>query len=64
MGQLFNRFGMAIAGHKKGPAKVAVISSGFMGSINGSVIERSVRCLFTIPFEKVGYRKTLPVLLR
>ncbi|WP_135449598.1 TRAP transporter large permease subunit, partial [Planococcus citreus] len=39
MGQLFNDLAMALAGSKQGgPAKVAVISSGFMGSINGSAI--------------------------
>src|SRR5690606_26480729 len=33
MGQLFNDLALALAGHKQGgPAKVAVISSGFMGS--------------------------------
>ena len=39
MGQLFNDLALALAGDKKGgPAKVAVISSGFMGSINCSGI--------------------------
>ncbi|HSP22069.1 MAG TPA: TRAP transporter permease [Planococcus sp. (in: firmicutes)] len=60
MGQLFNDLAMAIAGSKQGgPAKVAVISSGFMGSINGSAIANVVGTgAFTIPLmKKVGYHK-------
>lgn len=60
MGQLFNDLALAIAGHKKGgPAKVAVISSGFMGSINGSALSNVVSTgAFTIPLmKKVGYHK-------
>ncbi len=58
MGQLFNDLALALAGHKKGgPAKVAVISSGFMGSINGTAVANVVGTgAFTIPLmKKIGY---------
>lgn len=60
MGQLFNDLALALAGHKQGgPAKVAVISSGFMGSINGAAVANVVGTgAFTIPLMKrVGYDK-------
>ncbi|RPE27484.1 TRAP transporter 4TM/12TM fusion protein [Acinetobacter sp. BIGb0102] len=60
MGKLFNDLAMALAGHKQGgPAKVAVISSGFMGSINGTAVANVVGTgAFTIPLmKKVGYQK-------
>ena len=60
MGQLFNDLSMAIAGSSKGgPAKVAVVSSGFLGSINGSAIANVVTTgAFTIPLmKKIGYKK-------
>lgn len=60
MGQFFNDLALAIAGHKQGgPAKVAVISSGFMGSINGAAVANVVGTgAFTIPMMKrVGYSK-------
>jgi len=60
MGQLFNDSAMAISGHTSGgPAKVAVISSGFLGSINGSAIANVVTTgSFTIPLMKrTGYSK-------
>jgi TRAP transporter 4TM/12TM fusion protein len=39
MVQLFNDIALGLVGHQKGgPAKVAVISSGLMGTINGSAI--------------------------
>jgi len=60
MGQLFNDSAMAISGHTAGgPAKVAVISSGFLGSINGSAIANVVTTgSFTIPLmKKTGYTK-------
>lgn len=60
MGQLFNDLALALAGHKQGgPAKVAVISSGFMGSINGSAVANVVGTgSFTIPLMKrIGYSK-------
>lgn len=60
MGQFFNDLALAIAGgYKGGPAKVAVISSGFMGSINGAAVANVVSTgAFTIPLmKKVGYDK-------
>lgn len=60
MGKLFNDLALAIAGHTKGgPAKVAVIASGFLGSINGSAVANVVTTgAFTIPLmKKVGYHK-------
>ena len=60
MGQLFNDSAMAISGHTAGgPAKVAVVSSGFLGSINGSAIANVVTTgSFTIPLmKKTGYSK-------
>lgn len=60
MGQLFNDLALALAGDKQGgPAKVAVISSGFMGSINGSAVANVVGTgAFTIPLmKKIGYNK-------
>lgn len=58
MGQFFNDIALALAGHTKGgPAKVAVIASGFLGSINGSAIANVVTTgAFTIPLmKKTGY---------
>ncbi|HSJ36661.1 MAG TPA: TRAP transporter permease [Planococcus sp. (in: firmicutes)] len=60
MGKLFNDLAMALAGSKQGgPAKVAVISSGFMGSINGSALANVVGTgAFTIPLmKKIGYTR-------
>lgn len=60
MGRLFNDLALAIAGHKQGgPAKVAVISSGFMGSINGAAVANVVGTgAFTIPLmKKIGYHR-------
>lgn len=60
MGQLFNDLSLALAGAQKGgPAKVAVISSGFMGSINGAAVANVVGTgAFTIPLmKKIGYSK-------
>ncbi|MGM9944658.1 MAG: TRAP transporter permease [Lysinibacillus sp.] len=60
MGQFFNDLSLALAGHKQGgPAKVAVISSAFMGSINGSAVANVVGTgAFTIPLmKKIGYEK-------
>ncbi|RWZ51416.1 TRAP transporter permease [Halobacillus fulvus] len=60
MGRLFNDLALAVAGHTKGgPAKVAVIASGFLGSINGSAIANVVTTgTFTIPLmKKIGYKK-------
>ncbi|MEF2071339.1 TRAP transporter permease [Consotaella aegiceratis] len=58
LGQLFNDLALAVAGHSRGgPAKVAVIASGFLGSINGSAIANVVTTgAFTIPLMKrTGY---------
>src|SRR5665648_354690 len=60
MGKFFIDIAMALAGHTTGgPAKVAVIASGFMGSINGSSVANVVGTgTFTIPLMKsIGYRK-------
>ncbi|MBR1552441.1 MAG: TRAP transporter permease, partial [Schwartzia sp.] len=60
MGQFFNDIALALAGHTKGgPAKVAVIASGFLGSINGSAVANVVTTgTFTIPLmKKTGYSK-------
>ena len=59
LGQLFIDIAVAIAGRSKGgPAKVAVIASGLMGSINGSSIANTVTTgAFTIPLmKKSGYK--------
>lgn len=60
MGQFFNDLALALAGHRQGgPAKVSVISSAFMGSINGSAVANVVGTgAFTIPLmKKIGYEK-------
>lgn len=60
MGKFFIDMSMALAGHTTGgPAKVAVIASGFMGSINGSSVANTVTTgSFTIPLMKsIGYDK-------
>jgi TRAP transporter 4TM/12TM fusion protein len=60
MGSFFNDFAMALAGHTKGgPAKVSVIASGLLGSINGSAVANVVTTgAFTIPLmKKTGYSK-------
>ncbi len=60
MGQFFNDIANALAGHTKGgPAKVAVLASGFLGSINGSAVANVVTTgTFTIPLMKrTGYSK-------
>ncbi|WP_409418961.1 TRAP transporter permease [Marinomonas sp. RS-M-Aa-14] len=58
-GDYFVKLAFAVAGHKKGgPAKVAVIASGLMGTINGSSAGNVVSTgAFTIPLmKKVGYQ--------
>jgi TRAP transporter 4TM/12TM fusion protein len=60
MGSFFNDLAMALAGHfKGGPAKVAVVSSALLGSINGSAVANVVTAgAFTIPLmKKVGYSR-------
>jgi TRAP transporter 4TM/12TM fusion protein len=57
--KLFTDFAMGTFGHTKGgPAKVSVISSGLMGTINGSGVANVVTTgQFTIPLMKrFGYR--------
>lgn len=59
MGKFFTDISMGLAGHTSGgPAKVAVISSGLLGSINGSALANVVTTgAFTIPLMKrVGYK--------
>ncbi|MDM7456460.1 MAG: TRAP transporter permease [Tepidimonas sp.] len=58
MVRLFTDFAMGTVGHSRGgPAKVAVISSGLMGTINGSGVANVVTTgQFTIPLMKrFGY---------
>ncbi len=60
MGQLFNDLALSLAGHTKGgPAKVSVLASGLLGSINGSAVANVVTTgAFTIPLmKKIGYSK-------
>jgi TRAP transporter 4TM/12TM fusion protein len=55
---LFSDFAMGMVGHSRGgPAKVAVVSSGLMGTINGSGVANVVTTgQFTIPLMKrFGY---------
>ncbi|MCX7741804.1 MAG: TRAP transporter permease [Tepidimonas sp.] len=59
MVRLFTDFALGTVGHTRGgPAKVAVISSGLMGTINGSGVANVVTTgQFTIPLMKrFGYR--------
>ncbi|MFT0532212.1 TRAP transporter permease [Castellaniella hirudinis] len=56
--QLFSDFSMGLVGHTRGgPAKVSVVSSGLMGTINGSGVANVVTTgQFTIPLMKrFGY---------
>ncbi len=58
-GEFFIQFSNALAGHYRGgPAKVAVVSSGFFGTISGSAVANVVSTgSFTIPLmKKIGYR--------
>ncbi|MGI6125491.1 MAG: TRAP transporter permease [Planifilum sp.] len=60
MGQFFNDLALALAGSSRGgPAKVAVLSSAFLGSINGSAVANVVTTgAFTIPLmKKTGYQR-------
>ncbi len=61
LAQLFIDIAMALAGWSSGgPAKVAVVASGFMGSISGSSVANAVTVgSLTIPLmKKVGYKPT------
>ena len=60
LGQFFNDIAMALAGSAKGgPAKVSVIASAFLGTINGSAVANVCTTgPFTIPLmRKCGYTK-------
>lgn len=60
MGRFFNDIANSLAGSTKGgPAKVAVLASGFLGSINGSAVANVVTTgTFTIPLmKKTGYSR-------
>lgn len=59
LGKFFIDLALAAAGHQAGgPAKVAVISSGFFGTISGSSVANTVTTgTFTIPLMKsIGYK--------
>ena len=58
-GDFIIRLSQAVAGHwVGGPAKIAVVASGFMGSVSGSAVANTVATgSLTIPLmKKVGYR--------
>jgi len=58
-GDFFTDFGLALAGKTSGgPAKVAIFSSGLLGTINGSSIANvATTGTFTIPLmKKIGYK--------
>ena len=60
MGSFFNDLAMALAGGSKGgPAKVSIVSSAMLGSINGSAVANVVTTgAFTIPLmKKTGYSR-------
>ncbi|WP_281678866.1 TRAP transporter permease [Synergistes jonesii] len=57
--KFFNELALALAGNKPGgPAKVAVVASGLLGTINGSSVANvATTGTFTIPLmKKVGYQ--------
>ncbi|NLY50501.1 MAG: TRAP transporter permease [Firmicutes bacterium] len=59
LGQMFTNMAIALAGGSPGgPAKVAIVASGFLGMINGSAAANVVTTgTFTIPLMKsVGYK--------
>ena len=59
LSKLINDLSLAAAGHQPGgPAKVALLTTGFMGMINGSAVANAASTgAFTIPMMKnVGYR--------
>ena len=61
VGNFFLRIAFALFGHRTGgPAKAAVISSAFMGSLSGSAIGNVLTTgSFTIPLmRKLGYQKS------
>lgn len=57
--RFFNELALAVAGHSPGgPAKVAIVASGMLGTINGSSVANvATTGAFTIPLmKKVGYK--------
>ncbi|MHB1651294.1 MAG: TRAP transporter permease [Desulfitobacteriaceae bacterium] len=59
LSKLINDLSLAAAGHQPGgPAKVALLTTGFMGMINGSAVANAASTgAFTIPMMKnIGYR--------
>lgn len=59
LSKLINDLSLAVAGHQPGgPAKVALLTTGFMGMINGSAVANAASTgAFTIPMMKnIGYR--------
>jgi len=57
--RFFNELALAVAGHSPGgPAKVAIVASGMLGTINGSSVANvATTGAFTIPLMKrVGYK--------
>lgn len=59
LSKFINDISLAAAGHKPGgPAKVALLTTGFMGMINGSAVANAASTgAFTIPMmKKTGYR--------
>ncbi|MCD1293652.1 C4-dicarboxylate ABC transporter permease [Methanocella sp. CWC-04] len=59
-GEFFINLAYGLTGYRKGgPAKTAILASGFLGMINGSSIANTVTTgVFTIPLmKKAGYRK-------
>ncbi len=57
--RFFNQLALAVAGHAPGgPAKVAIVASGLLGTINGSSVANvATTGAFTIPLmKKVGYQ--------
>jgi len=60
MGKFFTDLAMAVAGHTKGgPAKVVIVASALLSSVNGSAVANVVTTgPFTIPLmKKIGYSK-------
>ena len=61
-GQFFLDFASGLAGHRKGgPAKIAIVSSAFFGTISGNSVANVVSTgIFTIPLmKKCGYKPGL-----
>lgn len=59
LSKLINDLSLSVAGHQPGgPAKVALLTTGFMGMINGSAVANAASTgAFTIPMMKnIGYR--------